>query len=221
VIPVKLQLRGFLSYKEPVELSFEGFDLACISGDNGAGKSSLLDAITWVLFGKARRNDDGVINNTCDMAEVIYLFEYENDLYRVQRIKPRNRSMVLEFQMRGQDEMWKILTEHNMIETQGRINETLHLDYDTFINASFFLQGKADQFTQQNASQRKQVLGSILGLEVWEDYRERTAERRKEIEREIAGIDRGCRLVKGQVFLWKDGQTWEDLWDLNGKITPA
>ncbi len=39
--------------------------------------------------------------------------------------------------------------------------------------------------------------------------------------REIAGIDRGCRLVKGQVFLWKDGQTWEDLWDLNGKITPA
>jgi diketogulonate reductase-like aldo/keto reductase len=36
----------------------------------------------------------------------------------------------------------------------------------------------------------------------------------------IAGIDRNCRLIKGQVFLWKDGQTWEDLWDLNGEITP-
>ena len=36
----------------------------------------------------------------------------------------------------------------------------------------------------------------------------------------IAGIDRNCRLVKGQVFLWKDGQTWEDLWDLSGTITP-
>ena len=35
----------------------------------------------------------------------------------------------------------------------------------------------------------------------------------------IAGIDRNCRLVKGQVFLWKDGQSWEDLWDLNGVIT--
>ncbi len=34
----------------------------------------------------------------------------------------------------------------------------------------------------------------------------------------IAGIDRNCRLIKGQVFLWKDGQTWEDLWDLNGEI---
>lgn len=36
----------------------------------------------------------------------------------------------------------------------------------------------------------------------------------------VAGIDRNCRLIKGQVFLWKDGQTWEDLWDLKGEITP-
>jgi len=38
--------------------------------------------------------------------------------------------------------------------------------------------------------------------------------------KEIAGIDRNCRLIKGQVFLWKDGQTWEDLWDPSGEITP-
>lgn len=37
--------------------------------------------------------------------------------------------------------------------------------------------------------------------------------------RAIAGIDRNCRLIKGQVFLWKEGQTWEDLWDVNGEIT--
>ncbi len=36
----------------------------------------------------------------------------------------------------------------------------------------------------------------------------------------IAGIDRNCRLIKGQVFLWKEGQSWEDLWDLRGEITP-
>ena len=30
----------------------------------------------------------------------------------------------------------------------------------------------------------------------------------------IAGIDRDCRLIKGQVFLWKDGQSWQDLWDV-------
>jgi diketogulonate reductase-like aldo/keto reductase len=38
--------------------------------------------------------------------------------------------------------------------------------------------------------------------------------------RAIAQIDRGCRLIKGQVFLWKEGQSWEDLWDVNGEITP-
>jgi len=38
--------------------------------------------------------------------------------------------------------------------------------------------------------------------------------------RAIAAIDRNCRLIKGQVFLWKDGQSWEDLWDVNGEITP-
>jgi diketogulonate reductase-like aldo/keto reductase len=36
----------------------------------------------------------------------------------------------------------------------------------------------------------------------------------------IAAIDRNCRLIKGQVFLWKEGQSWEELWDLNGEITP-
>lgn len=37
----------------------------------------------------------------------------------------------------------------------------------------------------------------------------------------ISGIDKYCRLIKGQVFLWKEDQSWEDLWDINGTITPA
>jgi alcohol dehydrogenase (NADP+) len=41
-----------------------------------------------------------------------------------------------------------------------------------------------------------------------------TAEEMKAVE----GAERNSRLIKGQVFLWKDGQTWEDLWDLDGKI---
>ena len=36
----------------------------------------------------------------------------------------------------------------------------------------------------------------------------------------IEGIDKNDRLIKGHVFLWKDGQIWEDLWDVNGEITP-
>ena len=44
MIPIKLKISGFLSYQQAVELDFTSFDLACISGANGAGKSSLLDA---------------------------------------------------------------------------------------------------------------------------------------------------------------------------------
>jgi len=38
--------------------------------------------------------------------------------------------------------------------------------------------------------------------------------------REIASVEKNCRLIKGQVLVWKEGQNWEDLWDLNGEITP-
>jgi|SRR5579884_1700267 len=44
-----------------------------------------------------------------------------------------------------------------------------------------------------------------------------SAEDMKAIEK----LDRNCRLIKGQVFLWKDNQSWEDLWDVNGVITPT
>jgi len=73
MIPLHLTLSGFLSYRDQVELDFSGFDLACIAGSNGAGKSSLLDAITWSLFGQARKRDDSLINSREDLAEVSFI----------------------------------------------------------------------------------------------------------------------------------------------------
>jgi len=198
MIPVTLSIKGFLSYLEPVEIDFLGFDLACISGPNGAGKSSLLDAITWALFGQARKRDDSLINTRATTAEVSFIFEYESNTYRVQRIKSRQKPVMLEFQiMAGVKEAndipgethWKALTERTLRETDARIQQTLRLDYETFINASFFLQGKADQFTQQRPGDRKRILGSILGLEIWEIYRQRASERRRMVENELATIE--------------------------------
>jgi len=190
MIPIHLHISGFLSYRDPVELNFESFDLACISGNNGAGKSSLLDSITWALFGEARGKSSDVINLSQDVtaAEVALTFSYENNIYRVQRTLPRNKSTALEFQVKNA-EVWKPLTEKTTRDTQARIEQTLRLDYETFINASFFLQGKADQFTQKKASDRKSVLSTILGLEVWDVYKERTAEKRRSLEKEIDEID--------------------------------
>ena len=187
MIPLQLRISGFLSYNSRAELDFSSFDLACISGHNGAGKSSLLDAITWALFGEARGKSSDIINLHSNAAEVVLTFTHEENTYRVQRTLPRNKSTVLEFQVKS-DGGWRPLTEKTTRETQARIEQTLHLDYDTFVNASFFLQGKADQFTQQNPSKRKEVLSNILGLEMWEQYKNRSAERRKLIERDVDGI---------------------------------
>lgn len=188
MIPIKLTLSGFLSYREPAEVDFTLFDLACISGANGAGKSSLLDAITFALFGQARSPDDAIINAQSQAAEVTLTFSYEGNVYRVQRLKPREKTTLLEFQIQSGDNRWKALTERSLRETDARIRETLRMDYETFVNASFFLQGKADQFTQQRPADRKRILSSILGLEIWEAYRQRANSKRRELETEIETI---------------------------------
>jgi exonuclease SbcC len=197
VIPLRLKLSGFLSYRDPVEVDFTSFDLACISGSNGAGKSSLLDAITWALFGQARKRDESVINSQLTgkaaVAEVAFTFQYEGETYRVQRRLPQGKTMTLEFHILRnagkKAEEWKPLSERTLRDTQARLEEILRLDYDTFINVSFFLQGHADQFAQQPPTRRKDILGNILGLQAWEIYKERAADRRRAIERELDAVD--------------------------------
>lgn len=204
MIPLHLSISGFLSYRQPVEVDFTGFELACIAGANGAGKSSLLDAITWSLFGQARKRDDSLINLQSEAAEVSLTFAYEGNVYRVQRTKPRDKTTLLEFHilqcsdggasaletfLTGQHLNWKPLTERILRETETRIQQTLRLDYETFVNAAFFLQGNADQFTQQRSGDRKRILGNILGLEIWETYRQKAAELRKNVETEVASLD--------------------------------
>jgi len=46
MLPIRLELRNFLAYRNPDPLNFKDIDLACLTGPNGAGKSSLLDAMT-------------------------------------------------------------------------------------------------------------------------------------------------------------------------------
>lgn len=189
MILVRMQISGFLSYLQKVDIDFTQFDLACISGANGAGKSTLLEAITWVLFGEARRKDDAVINQRANTAEVTLDFDYENASYQVQRSKTRDKTTLLELRMKDTDGRWIPLTEATLRATEETIRKTLHLDYETFINASFFLQGRADQFAQQRPGDRKRILSGILGLDIWEEYREEAVRRRRGLEMELTTVE--------------------------------
>ena len=224
VIPLHLRVSGFLSYRDPAELDFTGFDLACISGPNGAGKSTLLDAMTWALFGQARRRDESLINLQSDAAEVVFTFRYEQTDYRILRSLRRGKAGVLEFQARGiaassdddSGSTWKPLTERTQRDTQARIEQVLRLDYETFVNASFFLQGKADLFAQLPPSRRKEVLGNILGMEVWETHKARTAELRRGKEAELSAVT--GRLGEIDMELGEEAQRRQRLEELETEL---
>ena len=86
MIPHKLRLSNFMCYRDEQALDFSGIHLACLAGDNGHGKSALLDAITWALWGRARaRRDDELIA----LGEIEMWVEFEFGLgpqrYRVWR----------------------------------------------------------------------------------------------------------------------------------------
>ena len=192
MIPLSLSMEGFLSYQEPVEIDFTSFKLACVTGENGAGKSSLLDAITWALFGRARKHDESIINLNSSQAAVSLVFSYEGNDYKVTRTNPRENTSQLDLFIRDDSNgkiSWNTLTERTLRETDQKIVEILRLDYESFVNASFFLQGEADQFTQQTPSSRKRILSRILGLEVWEEFRSRALKSRRSAESELDRLE--------------------------------
>ena len=194
MIPQKLELSNFLSYRETQTLLFDGIHLACISGLNGAGKSSLLDAMTWALFGKSRsRSDDDLVNRIAarqdEAAEVRLQFVLEDNLYRVVRQKQQGKTTVLEFQIALGDDQWRTLSEGGVRATQAAIEHLLRMDFDTFINASFFLQGQADEFTTKTPGQRKEILAELLSVNRWDEYKAAAARRRKREEERLLVLD--------------------------------
>jgi exonuclease SbcC len=194
MIPLKLELTNFLSYRETAALDFEGIHLACISGLNGAGKSSILDGITWALFGRSRsKSDDDIVNRLAALsgegAGVTLTFSLEGSTYRVIRQKKPRKTTVLELQLVTGPDQWKSLSESRVRDTEAAIESLLRMNYDTFINASFLLQGKADEFTTKTPNRRKEILADLLGLGQWDVFKEAATSRRKQAEVRLALLD--------------------------------
>jgi len=194
MIPIRLELTNFLSYRETTVLDFDGLDLACIAGHNGAGKSSLLDAITWALFGKSRsKSDDDIVNRRAgregQQAEVRLEFALEGATYRVIRQKQPGRNSSLELQVCSADGDWRSLSETGVRATQAAIEQLLRMNYDTFVNVSFFLQGRADEFTTKTPGKRKEILAELLGVNRWDAYRDAARKRRLEEETKRERLD--------------------------------
>jgi exonuclease SbcC len=208
MIPVRLKLRNFMCYRDNVPpLDFTGIHLACISGDNGNGKSAIIDAMTWALWGKARaKSIDDLIHSTQSEMEVEFEFAIGEQLYRIirKRSRPKKRTGAgqssLEFQISilpGKD--FRPITGNTIDQTQQKIIETLHMDYDTFINSAYLRQGHADEFTRQDPAKRKEVLGNILGLSIYDELEDRAKELTKKHETDSTQLENTIGEIEGEL----------------------
>jgi exonuclease SbcC len=189
LIPLSLNLRNFMSYTEVHEpLRFDGIHVAVLTGDNGHGKSALLDAITWALWGRARaRSVDELIHSGASEMEVEFEFLLDDHQYRVIRKRERRGKSGhsdLQFAVLS-DDGYKPLTERSVSETERLIERTLRMSYETFTNSSFVQQGRADSFTTNSPSERKRILAEILELGYYDELESRAKERFKTCEAQL------------------------------------
>jgi exonuclease SbcC len=181
MIPQKLQIKNFLSYGPTLQtIDFSSYSLICLSGKNGHGKSALLDAITWAVWGQARKlagaskADQGLLRLGQTQMLVIFDFMFNDKTYRIRREymetygKPIS---VLEFGMIDDADNFIPLTDKTIRTTQEKIEQTLRLDFDSFSNSAFLRQGSSNEFSKKSPKDRKQILATILGLDQYEVIR--------------------------------------------------
>jgi DNA repair protein SbcC/Rad50 len=179
VIPLQLSLKNFLSYSE-ASLDFTGLHTACICGANGAGKSSLLEGITWAIWGECRAvsEDDAISNGAMDV-RVDFTFMMHGETCRIIRSRQRDSTGGLEFQIQTSGGQFRTLTQKGIRSTQALIDDYLKIDYDTFINSAYLRQGKADEFMLKKPTDRKQILADLLKLDRYEQLADRAKDTAK------------------------------------------
>lgn len=188
MIPLQITLKNFLSYHQTT-LDFRGLHTACICGANGAGKSSLLEAITWVIWGKTRTvTEDDVIHHGANNVRVDFEFSCNNQVYRIIRSRPRGRSGSLEFQV-ATESGFRSLTAKGIKATQTEIISCLKLDYDTFTNSAYLRQGRADEFMIRKPGDRKQILADLLKLDRYEELATKAKDLAKEYKGRIEQLE--------------------------------
>lgn len=158
-------------------VDFSNFDLFAITGPMASGKSSLIDAIVWCLYGRTARygsDSKGVISAGESMCEVAFDFTIGSRWFRAVRRTGRTTESGLS--EREGDEWIQDVSGSERLT--GRIEELLGLDFDSFTKTVVLPQGKYAEFLSSEPSKRRDLLEKILELGVYK----RVADRAKETE---------------------------------------
>lgn len=194
MIPRNIQLKNFLSYgPEPQTIDFSRYNLICLSGKNGHGKSALLDAITWAIWGQARKTsgnskaDQGLLHLGQKHMFVILEFEVNGQVYRVRRefVQTNSKPFAsLDFGIMQADQKIAPLTDKTIKATQEKIEKTIGITYESFINSAFLRQGQSNEFSKKAPKERKEILAEILQLGQFEEQKKIAMLHAKKLQQE-------------------------------------
>ena len=219
MVPNKLTIENFKSYGTLLNpLDLNGVHIVCLSGQNGHAKSSLLDAICWAIWGDEvhRPQDELVKHGENDMRVELefysdgYFQKTEGrNLYKVirrfsRRKGSRSGATSLELYVSQTRKVnteldFQVLTGNTIRDTQSSIFKLVGMDYRTFINSAFLLQGRSDEFTNSTPALRQRTLGEILQLDYFDKLQELAREKIRELRSTKTTLELQINTLEEQV----------------------
>ncbi|HEU4356058.1 MAG TPA: SMC family ATPase [Actinomycetota bacterium] len=178
--PIRLELKGFTAFRDEQVVPFEGLDLFAISGPTGSGKTSILDAMTYALFGtieRVGRQAGQFVSQGQSRMAVCFEFAVDDRRYRVTRSTPAKGATKILLERR-EGEAWVQAGEgaDRVREADVLIRSAIGLDYDTFTRTVLLPQGRFAEFLVGDAKERREILTDLLDLHLFERLARRAGE---------------------------------------------
>ncbi len=172
--PVALHLSGFTTFRSPTDINFEGADLFALTGPTGAGKSSIIDAICFALYGTVPRLSGiaPVVSLGKPEARIRLRFEVEGETYTVSRLIVRQNGGASQRDVRLEGAGIAI---EGAREVDARITQLLGLSFEHFTKTVVLPQGRFAAFLDDGPAAREKLLKQLLDLGVYEEMRKRGA----------------------------------------------
>lgn len=165
--PLRLRIEGLRSFRSEVEIDFADRDHVAVVGDTGAGKSSILEAMTYALYGKTSfgRQAD-LMNDTSKKLRVVLRFRVSGDEWRVVRTLRRNQKGNVGqagAQLQCMDKDGKPLEQVEQVKlVNERVEQLIGLDSDAFLRTVVLPQGRfARLLAEDTPSERSEVLRQV------------------------------------------------------------
>ena len=195
--PLRLELGGFTVFREKTSVDFDGLELFAIAGPTGSGKSTILDALTYGLYGQTARLGrtglDVLISPGLTQMFVTLEFKTAQGTYRVTRTADRKPSGNVvrntRIEQLGDGAKWTQLAESEKLKDADTKLETLiGLDYDGFTRSVLLPQGAFDEFLKGDTTKRRKLLVNLLGLDRVEQMQKEAGRRYRDAENTVKGI---------------------------------